>query len=220
MQLIDVTGRTMLQRLVPDEKLSRTYGVLESLYMALEGVGAFVASLVVGRVGPAWTLLAVGALLPAAGVLVRRKIVSLDVGIRVPTEEMAILRKTDLFSPLPPATLERLARNLVPIDVPAGTIVIREGDPGDRFFVVERGVVDIARGGRHAASRGAGDYFGEVALLFDQPRNATVTATTDLRLLILEREEFLRVVTGHGAVGARARRVAEARSEGDGSRDG
>ena len=102
MQLLDVTGRTMLQRLVPDEKLSRTYGVLESLYMAMEGVGAFVASLAVVWLGARWTLLAAGAFLPVAGFAVRRRIASLDVGLRVPTAEMAVLRATDLFAPLPP----------------------------------------------------------------------------------------------------------------------
>jgi len=212
MQLLDVTGRTMLQRLVPDEKLSRTYGVLESLYMAMEGVGAFVGSLLVVGVGARWTLLAAGAFLPIAGLAVRRRLSSLDVGVRVPTREMAVLRATDLFAPLPPPALERLARNLVPIDVPTGAIVFSEGERGDRFFIVERGTAAITREGEIVVDRGPGDYFGEVALLHDQPRNATVTAASDLRLLVLEREEFLRLVTGHDVVGTHARRVAEARS--------
>ena len=212
MQLLDVTGRTMLQRLVPDEKLSRTYGVLESLYMAMEGVGAFVASLAVVWLGARWTLLAAGAFLPVAGFAVRRRIASLDVGLRVPTAEMAVLRATDLFAPLPPPALERLARNLVPIDVPSGAVVIREGDRGDRFFIVAVGHAVVTREGAAVIERGPGDYFGEVALLHDAPRNATVTATSELRLLALERDEFIRVVTGHEAVGSHARRVAGARS--------
>jgi MFS family permease len=215
MQMLDVTGRMMLQRLVPDEKLSRTYGVLESLYMVMEGVGAFGASLAVVWIGSRWTLLAAGAFLPLTGLILRRRIASLDVGVRVPTEEIAILRATDLFAPLPPMAMERLARNLVPADVPAGTVVITEGEPGDRFFVIERGTAVVARGGETLTDRGPGDYFGEVALLYDQPRNATVTAITDLRLLVLEREEFLRVVTGYEAVGSRAGRVAVARSASD-----
>ena len=220
MQLLDITGRTMLQRLVPDEKLSRTFGVLESLYMAMEGVGAFVGSLMVVWVGARWTLLAAGAFLPIAGIAVRRRLSTLDVGLRVPTREMAVLRATDLFAPLPPPTLERLARNLVPIDVPSGSTVFREGERGDRFFVVERGSATITREGGFVIDRGPGDYFGEVALLHDQPRNATVTATSALRLLALERDEFLRVVTGHDIVGAHARRVATVRSTTEGGSDG
>jgi MFS family permease len=212
MQCLDITGRTMLQRLVPDEKLSRTYGVLESLYVGMEGVGAFAASLAVVWFGPLWTILVAGAFLPLAGLLARKRIASLDVGVRVPIAEMAVLRKTDLFAPLPPSALERVARNLIPIDVQPGSVVIREGDRGDRFYVVEHGTAVITQGGTTVADQGPGDYFGEVALLFDQPRNATVTATSYLRLLVLERDEFLRVVTGQDAVGSRARLVAEARS--------
>ncbi len=212
MTLLDVTGVTMLQRLVPDEKLSRTYGVLETVYMASEGVGAFLAALAVGWVGPRWTLLAAGALLPVAGFLVRGRIASLDVGVRVPSHEMAVLRGTDLFEPLPPTALERVARNVVPIRVAAGDVVIREGERGDRFYVVERGRALVTAGGTRIAELGPGGYFGEVALLYDQPRNATVTAGTDLTMFVLERDEFLRTVTGHDSVGAVARRAADARS--------
>lgn len=212
MTLLDVTGVTMLQRIVPDDKLSRTYGVLESLYMATEGVGAFLAAAAVGWVGPRWTLLVAGAFLPIAGFLVRRRMASLDVGVRVPSHEMAVLRGTDLFAPLPPTALERVSRNVVPIHVPAGDVVIREGDRGDRFYVIERGRALVSSRTARVAELGAGGYFGEVALLYDQPRNATVVAQTDLTLFVLERDEFLRTVTGHDAVGTLARRAADARS--------
>ncbi|HEU4354833.1 MAG TPA: MFS transporter [Actinomycetota bacterium] len=215
MTLLDVTGVTMLQRIVPDDKLSRTYGVLETLYMATEGVGAFLAAAAVGWVGPRWTLLVSGALLPVAGFLVRRRMASLDVGVRVPSHEMGVLRGTDLFAPLPPTALERLSRNLVPIHVSAGDVVIREGDRGDRFYVIERGRVLVSSRSTPVTELGPGSYFGEVALLYDQPRNATVTAETDLTLFVLERDEFLRTVTGHDAVGALARRTADARSNVD-----
>jgi MFS family permease len=215
MTLLDVTGVTMLQRIVPDDKLSRTYGVLESLYMATEGVGAFLAALAVGWAGPRWTLLVAGALLPVAGFFVRRRVASLDVGVRVPSHEMNVLRGTDLFAPLPPTALERVSRNVVPTHVSVGEVVIREGDRGDRFYVVEHGRARVTTGTAPVAELGPGGYFGEVALLYDQPRNATVTAETDLTLFVLERDEFLRIVTGHDAVDALARRAADARSNVD-----
>lgn len=212
MTLLDVTGVTMLQRIVPDDKLSRTYGVLETLYMATEGVGAFLAALAVGWVGPRWTLLVAGALLPVAGFLVRRRMASLDVGVRVPSHEMAVLRGTELFAPLPPTALERVSRNVVPIQVSAGDVVIREGDRGDRFYVIEQGKALVSTRNVRVAELGPGGYFGEVALLYDQPRNATVIAETDLTLFVLERDEFLRTVTGHEVVGTLARRTADARA--------
>jgi MFS family permease len=212
MILLDVTGTTMLQRIVPDDKLARVFGVLESLYVGMEGIGAFVASLLLAWIGPEWTLVIASVYLPASGFIVRRKLASLDVGVRVPTEEMARLRATDLFAPLPPQALERVARDLVPVDAPAGSVVIRQGDPGSRFYVLVEGRAVVTRDGAKVTDRGPGDYFGEVALLLDQPRNATVTAVTDLRLFVLERDEFLRVVTGNAGVGMRARSVADERA--------
>ena len=212
MQLCDVSARTMLQRVVPDDKLGRVFGVLESLYVGLEGIGAFAASLVVVWVGARWSLLIASMLLPAAGFLLRDRLASLDVGVRVPAEEMARLRATDLFAPLPPQALERIARDLVPLDVPAGDVIIREGEPGRRFYVLTQGQALVSRGGDTIAARGPGDYFGEVALLLDQPRNATVTAVSDLRVFVLERDEFLRVLTGHDGVDLKARSVAAERA--------
>ena len=216
MQLTDVCARTMLQRVVPDDKLGRVFGVLESMYVGLEGIGAFMASLLVVWVGPRGGLLLASLLLPVAGFLLRNRLASLDVGVRIPAEEMARLRATDLFAPLPPQALERVARDLVPLDVPAGGVVIREGEPGSRFYVLTEGQALVTRDGETIAERGPGDYFGEVALLLDQPRNATVTAVSDLRVFVLERDEFLRVLTGHGGVELKARSVAAERAMTDG----
>jgi hypothetical protein len=212
MQLCDVSARTMLQRVVPDDKLGRVFGVLESLYVGLEGIGAFAASLLVVWIGPRWSLLAASLVLPVAGFLLRNRLAALDVGVRVPAEEMARLRATDLFAPLPSQALERIARDLVPLDVPAGGMVIRQGEPGSRFYVLAEGRAVVSRDGDMIAERGPGDYFGEVALLLDQPRNATVTAASDLRVFVLERDEFLRVLTGHEGVDLKARRVAAERA--------
>ena len=107
-----------------------------------------------------------------------------------------MLRRTRIFSVLPGPALERLARNAVPVHVRAGTTVIREGDSGDRYYVVAAGSVDVSRAGAHVASLGPGDEFGEIALLRDVPRTATVVAATDSSLLSLHRDEFLAALTG------------------------
>ena len=146
--LADVNGRMMLQRLIPDKQLSRAFGVLESLYMAGEGIGSFLASLLVVALGPEWTLVIAGVLLPTAALLGRRALIALDVGVRIPSEEMALLRSTRLFAPLPTPMLERLARNLIPIRVPEGTVVIRQGEVGDRYYAIVEGAVEVIEGAR------------------------------------------------------------------------
>jgi MFS family permease len=211
--LVDVSCRTMLQRLVPDEKLTRVYGILESSYLAGEGIGAFVAAVLVTIVGGEWTLVIAGALLPIAGFVTRRGIDAVDVGPRVPAEDLELLRGTPIFEPLPATVLERVARNSVHSSVPAETVVIREGDVGDRFYVVASGEAEVTTAGRRVSVLRSGDYAGEIALLRDVPRTATVTTLTEARLLTLEREEFLRAITGHEAANATAHSAASGRLE-------
>jgi MFS family permease len=212
--LADVNGRLMLQRLIPDKNLSRAFGVLESLYMAGEGLGAFIASVLVAAIGPRPTLVIAGLLLPTTIFLFRRRLNELDVGLRVPESEMGLLREMPIFAPLPAPTLERVARNLVPVSAAKGARVIREGDPGDRFYAIVGGTVDVDVGGRVIATEGPGSCFGEIALLHDVPRTATVTAKTDLRLLALDRDDFLRAVTGHEPADDAARAFAAERISG------
>ena len=218
--LADVNGRVMLQRLIPDKQLSRAFGVLESVYMAGEGAGSFIASLIIVAIGPGWTLLIASVLLPAVALLGRRALIALDVGIRIPSEEMALLRSTRFFAPLPTPMLERLARNLIPIHVMDGSVVIRQGDVGDRFYAIVEGGVDVLEGGRRVRALGPGGSFGEIALIRDVPRTATVVATTESKLLALDRDEFLRAITGHEAASAAAHGLARERlDELEASRD-
>ncbi len=219
--LADVNGRVMLQRLIPDKQLSRAFGVLESLYMAGEGVGSFLASLLVVVLGTRWTLLIAGMLLPATALLGRRAFDALDVGVRIPSEEMALLRSTRIFAPLPTPMLERLARNLVPISVPDGSVVITQGEAGDRFYAIVEGTVEVFVDGRPITTLGPGGSFGEIALIRDVPRTATVVATSESRLLALDRDEFLRAIVGHedtsdAAHGLATERLDELESRRDG----
>lgn len=197
--LLDVASRTQLQRLVPDELLSRILGVQEATRMGGLAIGCLVAPALVAGLGSRGALVVVGSVLPVLGVCCWRGLIRTDAEARVPTREIALLRGLPMFAPLSLVGVERLAANLVALDAPAGAILIREGDPGDRFYVVEEGEVAVSIGGRPVSTLGAGDGFGEIALLHDEPRMATVTAITPARVFTLERNVFLEVVTGHPA---------------------
>jgi CRP-like cAMP-binding protein len=118
--------------------------------------------------------------------------------------ELALLRTVSLLSLLPEAILESLARALVRVELAPGEVVIREGDEGDRFYVIESGTVEVTKEGAHVASLGPGDFVGEIALLRDVPRTATVRATSPTVLQALDRADFIPAVTGQGAFGEAA----------------
>ena len=204
----------MLQRLIPDKHLSRAFGVLESLYMAGEGIGSFVASLLVVTIGTRPTLVVAGLLLPLTILLTRHRLTELDVGVRIPEGEMELLANPDLRSSSRARPRAGRAEPHPGVRVPRNE-GDREGDPhGDRFYAIVEGTVHVDVGGRVIASEGPGSCFGEIALLDDVPRTATVTATSDLRLLALDRDDFLRAVTGHEPSDEAARAfAAERRSE-------
>jgi MFS family permease len=203
--VVDVSAITLLQRAVPDAVLGRVLGAIESLLLAGLGVGALLAPLLISVGGLRVALLAAGALLPALVALSWLALRRIDVVAQAP-EATGLLRALPLFAPLPLQTLERLASQLVEARLPAGTLILRRGDPGDRFYVIASGEVEI-EGRRH----GPGAFFGEIALLRDVPRTASVTAATDVRLLTLEREEFIAAVTGHEPSAAAAEAIVSAR---------
>jgi CRP-like cAMP-binding protein len=122
---------------------------------------------------------------------------SLDARASAPGEGFGLLRGVPFLAPLPLPTLEHLAAELVDVTYAPGACVMREGDPGDRFYVVRSGELRVTAGGREVAVVGPGGFVGEIALLRDVPRTATVTAIGDTALYALEREEFLAAVTGH-----------------------
>ncbi len=197
--VVDVAALTLLQRTVPDEVLTRVFGVVQSVFIGTVGLGAIAAPLMINAVGIRWALIITGALLPLSAGLTWRRITSLDADVVAPTKEIALLRTMPLFKPLPATTIDELALSLIEVQAAAGTDIIREGDHGDRFYVIESGEVDVSANGEHLGTMSAGDHFGEIALLRDVPRTATVTANNEVRLYALERDEFLSAVTGHPA---------------------
>ena len=194
--LVDVAGLTLLQRAVPDEVMTRVFGVVQSVFVGTLGLGAIIAPLLIELFDVRGALVASGGLLPVLALLFWRRLQALD-GDTLAPAELALLRRLALFRPLPPATLDQLASSLIAVTATDGDEIIRQGDSGDRFYVIARGEVDVSSDGQHVATLGEGDYFGEIALLRDVPRTATVTAKGDVELFALERDEFLGAVTGH-----------------------
>lgn len=195
--LVDVAGLTLLQRTAPDKVRARVFGVLESVFLATIGIGAIVAPLLTSAFGPRGALIAAGATLSAVVLLAWRPLRAVDAPAPVPESELSLLRNIPIFAPLPPLTLEQLAAQLSRVHVAAGDVVFRQGDHGDRFYVVDSGEVEVAPEGRTPVTLGRGDSFGEIALLRDVQRTATVAARTDADLYALERDLFIAAVTGH-----------------------
>jgi hypothetical protein len=194
----DVAGFTLLQRIVPDDVLTRVLGVTWGLVMGAVGVGSIAATALVALVGPRASFVLVGAILPVLTIAVWRFLVGIDREVLAPTAELALVDTVPMFAPLSIAAKEHLAARLVEVPVPAGEVVIRTGERGDRFYIVADGELEITNGAHGTAGRG--DFFGEIALIRDVPRTATVRATAPSRLYALEREDFLAAVTGHSAV--------------------
>ena len=193
----DIAGRTLLLRVVPDEILTRVFGVLEGMNMAGLAAGGALAPLLVAALGVRSGTLVAGLLLPATVLILSPRIRALDRAVRIPEQELSILRSVDLFAPLANPMIEAVASRLRHVEVPPGAVIMRKGEPGNRFYVIADGAVEVTRDGRPVARLGPGAYFGEIALLRDVPRTATVTATTPTTLLVLERADFLEAVTGH-----------------------
>jgi len=195
--VVDVAGFTLLQRAVPDAVLARVFGVLDSVFLGTAALGAVAAAALVEGVGARATLLVAGIFLPVVAVLAWRPLMRIDAAAPGPPPEVDLLRGVPFFSPLPEATLERLASSLVARRAVAGEAIVTQGEPGDLFYVIEDGEVEVEIDGAPVRRHGPGGFFGEIALLRDVPRTATVRALIETRLVAVERDEFLAAVTGH-----------------------
>jgi len=193
----EVAAKTLLQRLGSDETLGRVIGSLESARLAAMALGSISASLFFELLDIEGALLLLAVLLPIFVALSWRRLRALEVGAPVAEERFQLLRGNSIFSPLPVATLERISNAFVSVPVAAGEEVITQGNPGDRFYLIEEGEVEVLEDGRFRRNEGPGECFGEIALLRDVPRTATVRTTKRTVLLALEREQFITAVTGH-----------------------
>jgi MFS family permease len=205
----DVAAFTLLQRLIPDRMLTRVFGVVWSLAMGGVALGSIAAPALVDAVGPGSAFVAVGAILPLLTLATYRRLATIDrEAVAVP--EVALVQRVPMFQPLSVAAKERVAANLASQSVSAGEVVIRAGDSGNTFYIVGDGSLEITGDGLRTTAD-EGDYFGEIALLRDVPRTATVTALVESRLYVLQRDDFLAAVTGHEAAHAVGHSVVEER---------
>jgi MFS family permease len=188
----DVAARTLLQRSVRQETLSRVFGLQEALMMVGLAFGAGLAPLMLSAFGQRGAFVATGLMIPAAGLATWPALAALDRRATRPDARLtALLAANPIFQPLAQPELERLAGAVGLLDLPAGTPVITQGDAGDRFYLIETGTALVTVDGVRVNTLGPRDHFGEIALLRDVPRTATVVAVSDLRVLTLEREPFL-----------------------------
>lgn len=209
--VVDVAAVTLLQRSADDAVLGRVFGVLETVLLSALGLGSILAPLAIHVLGIRAALISTGLVLPVVVVALSRALLALDRPDPAVAERAALLRAHPIFQPLAEGTLEQLARALKPVALVSGAAVIRQGDHGDRVYVVLSGDLDVEVDGRAGARLGAGDVFGEIALLRDVPRTATVRAATAAEVLTLGRDEFLAAVTGHPASAAEADLVVATR---------
>jgi hypothetical protein len=195
----DVTGETLLQRLVPDDMLGRVLGVMFGGATAGMGIGAIATPALISGLGVHGALIATGAFLTAIVLVSWPALHRIDAATTVPARELALLDRVPMFTPLPLAAKEQVARSLVRVHHPRGREIVREGEAGDRFYIVASGHARVTCDGRPLRECGPGDYFGEIALLRDIPRTATVTASDEVELYALERAAFIDAATGHAA---------------------
>lgn len=208
--LLDVAGFTLMLRSVPNVLRGRLFGVLEALVGLSVTLGSLAAPLLVVILGLPTALVAVGLLLPTLALLTSVWVARTQAATAVPDRELALVRGISLFAPLSLAAQERLAAAMQPQGVAAGEAIVVEGEPGEAYFIIAAGRVEVTRGGVRLRELGPGEAFGETALLRDVPRTATVRAIEPAELRRLDRVDFLDAVLGTPASASEAHHVAEA----------
>jgi MFS family permease len=195
--MIDVPFFTLPVRLVDDAVLGRVFGVFESLVSIGVAAGSAATPALISWLGLRGALIATGALLPALGVVAWAHLSTMDERLAVRDTEIDALRASPMFAVLPVASIEQLATRLRPTAIEAGRTIVEQGDAADAAYVIVTGEAEVLGDGRWVRDAGPGDVVGEIALLRDSPRTATVRARTHVELLEMDRDAFLDAVTGH-----------------------
>jgi MFS family permease len=197
--LIDVGGFTMLARLTDEAVLARMFAGFEAILTLGVAVGGLVAPWLIHSLGTRTALVVVGLLAPATVAASSMALRRLDLTMRVRDADIDILRAVPMLRALPASTIEQLGARLEHAEFAPGQVIFNQGDHGDAFYVVESGRAQVSRYGQVVNILDKGEGFGEVALLGDRPRTATVRASEDapLRVAVLASSAFLTAVTGY-----------------------
>lgn len=212
---LDVAGYTLVQRTTPNQSRVSMLGLIDGVSNLGPALGGLVAPLMIASVGVEGALVLTGAFLPLVALALGTAARNLDEGGPAAARRVELLRTQPLFAPLSLATVEHLSATLVPLRFEPGALLIREGDAGDHYFLIDTGEVEALQGERRLRGLGPGDGVGEIALIQDVPRTASVRAVRPVEAFRMDREAFLEAVTGHAASHAAAVSVASQRLAAD-----
>jgi MFS family permease len=212
----DVAGQTLLQRTTPGDSLGRVLGLLEGSYWAAVGIGAVIGSLIIDWLGPVPALLAFAGAAGLIALLFIGPLRRIDAEANVAQDRVVTFGHCGLFAALPIPTVEYLAAHATERAFPAGQTIIVQGEHGDEVYVIVDGEVAVEVDGHEVNTLGPTDYFGEIALLYDTPRTATVRARRRCRTLSFDGPSFVAAVSGYVGSSEMISAVADARiAEGD-----
>jgi hypothetical protein len=218
--LIDVGGFTLLARLADETVLARMFAGFEAILTLGVAAGGLFAPLVIELVGVRLALVAVGLMAPLAVAASWPALRRLDAGMGVRDADIEILRAVPMLRALPATTIEQLGAGLEHAEYLPEQVVFEQGEPGERFYIVESGLAEVVQDGRVIRTLERGGSFGEIALLGNQPRTATVRASAGahMRVSVLRRNAYLTAVTGYPASLTAGQEVVTARLEADAAR--
>ncbi len=204
--IVEVCGRSLLQRVAPPELQASIFGLLEGASMAAFALGSLLVPVLIWLLSDRGAVAATGLILPVIVLGTLPWLRRVDQHATVPVVEVSLLRRVPAFAALPPPEIEGLARMLQLVHAPAGQVILRQGEAGDCLYVIADGIVRVSRDHAPLVTMGRGALFGEIALLTGAPRSADVTAATDAELYALDKVPFVAALTSH----APARRIAHA----------
>jgi len=202
-----------LQQVIPSRLIGRALAMRRAVLLLSMGLGSIAAPLLIDAWGARSALITTGVLLVAIVALSVPSLTIIDHRISEPGPDLALLRQVPFFGPLPLALVEHLATELQSATYEPGDVIIQDGQPGERFYMIAAGRARVCKDGKELRQMGTGESFGEIALLRQVPRTATVIAMSSLQARTLTREEFLAAVTGNAASAEGAEGVVSARLE-------
>jgi hypothetical protein len=209
--IVDVSAFTMVTRLAGPGTAGKVLGALEFVALAGLATGSILTPPLLHVFGVRGILALLGGGLAGLALAHAVRFRRVDRALPAPAPEAGLLQNLPMFAPLSLAVTDLLAAETEPCQFPAGAVVMREGETGDHFHLIVGGSAAVSVRGAPRPSLQRGDCFGEIALLRDIPRTATITAEQPLRTLALGRDEFLTAVTGNSTSKATADALAAQR---------